>query len=197
LKVEQDFVVTSPIDEVWELFENVPEVVNCLPGARLLEVMGEDTYRGEVAVKIGPISARFEGEARHVSDASTNRGSIEGDGADKKGGSRGRVKINYSLSKTEAGTKVSVDSDITLSGRAAQFGRPGLVKEMTSRILLEFGNNLQKSLVPLDEFQAKSTEAPNSADSAGEISGLSLFFGSLWGAFSRWFSSLLGRSGGS
>lgn len=197
MKVEQDFEVTALIGDVWNLFENVPEVVSCLPGARLLEVLGQDTYRGEVAVKIGPIAARFEGEAKHASDVSTNTGSIEGDGADRKGGSRGRVKIIYSLTEIETGTRVSVNSDITLSGRAAQFGRPGLVKEMTSRILLEFGDNLQSRLmVGVDSDERSLVDGDLSEASvrpAAEIAGLSLVFGSLWREFSRWLSSLFGR----
>jgi carbon monoxide dehydrogenase subunit G len=200
MKVTQEFEVESPIAKVWELFESVPEVVDCLPGATLLEELGGDRYHGEVAVKIGPISARFDGEAQHFSDPAAYQGGIEGGGADKKGGSRGQVKIDYKLEETGNGTKVSVDSDITLSGRAAQFGRPGLVKEMTSRILTEFGKNLEAKLTAgaPGASAGVSSEGPAAESSvaapAREISGLGLFFGSLWAAFKNWLS---GKSDGS
>ncbi len=113
------------------------------------------------------------------------------------------MKIDYNLEETGTGTKVTVDSDITLSGRAAQFGRPGLVKEMTSRILTEFGKNLEAKLAAAapgampsggsgTPGAAASPEAASSASANREISGFGLLFGSLWSAFTKWLRRLFG-----
>lgn len=146
LKVSEAFEVAQPVATVWALFQDVPAVVSCLPGARLGESLGEGRYRGALAVKLGPIQTNFSGDAALTPDPATRSGQIAGQGVDKKGGSRGRMEVRYRLSDTVAGTRVEVDADFSLAGRAAQFGRVGLIQELTSRLLGEFATNLEARL---------------------------------------------------
>lgn len=138
--------MTQPAEAVWALFQDVPAVVSCLPGARLGEALGEGRYRGDLAVRLGPIQTRFSGDASLTPDAETRSGTIAGQGVDKKGGSRGRMEVVYRLSETSLGTRVEVDADFSLAGRAAQFGRVGLIQELTRRLLGEFAANLEARL---------------------------------------------------
>ncbi len=146
MKVSQSFEVAESPARVWSLFQDVPVVVRCLPGAVLGEALGDDRYRGDLAVKLGPIRSTFSGEATLTPDPDSRGGRIAGQGVDKKGGSRGRMDVVYRLHEIGAGTRVDVDADFTLSGRAAQFGRVGLLQELTGRLLGEFATNLAATL---------------------------------------------------
>jgi hypothetical protein len=106
---------------------------------------------------------------------------MEGKGTDKKGGSRGQVKVVYTITAEGSGSKVSVDADVTLSGPAAQFGRTGLINEMSKRLIGEFVSCLEAKLGATTEEEADSIRA-------GEVRGISLFIGSLWSWFKRLFS---------
>ena len=138
MKISHEFTVSRPMQTVWDFFQDVPEVAQCLPGAQLTTVNDDGTFAGRVAVKLGPMSATFDGKAAVSADPETHTGSIDGSGADRRGGSRGQVKVAYALIPDAAGTKVSIDADVVLSGAAAQFGRGGLVQEMSNRLIGQF-----------------------------------------------------------
>lgn len=89
MKIEHEFTVDRPLDEVWEFFQDVPAVADCLPGAELKEDKGDNVYAGLVSVKLGPMTAAFEGEATITPDPEARSATISGKGVDKRGGSRG------------------------------------------------------------------------------------------------------------
>jgi len=186
MKIANEFEVARPIDTVWEFFQDVPSVAQCLPGAELTDDKGEGVYAGNISVKLGPMSAMFEGEATVVADPAARSANISGKGVDRRGGSRGQVKVDYILEAVGAGTKVLVDADVTLSGSAAQFGRTGLINEMSSRLIGEFVDCLEKKL-------EASTPEEAAAVTAGEVRGISLFFSSLMAWIGRLFKRLFGR----
>jgi len=139
MKITQEFEVRRPVQVVWDFFQNVPEVAQCLPGAELLSDDGDGTYTGRVAVKLGPMSATFDGSATVTPDLDRHTGVIDGKGEDRRGKSRGAVKVTYTLAERVPGTTaVTVDADVQLTGAAAQFGRSGLITEMSSRLIGEF-----------------------------------------------------------
>lgn len=187
MKITQEFTVDRPVDAVWEFFGNVPEVARCLPGAELTEDHGDGSYSGRLEAKLGPMTVSFEGKATVTRDDDAHSGHIDGAGADRRGGSRGRVKVDYAIAETDAGTTVTVDADVTLSGPAAQFGRVGLIKEMSSRLITDFVVCLESKL---DAGTAEEAEAIE----AGEVQGATLFFGSLWAQVVAFFKRLFGRS---
>jgi len=183
MKITQEFTVARPLTTVWDFFQDVPQVAQCLPGAELLSDDGDGHYTGRVAVKLGPLSATFEGSATVTPDAAGHTGLIDGKGADRRGNSRGAVKVSYSLVPDDAAsTKVVVDADVTLSGAAAQFGRGGLVTEMSNRLISEFVACCEGKL-------AATTVQERQEIKAAEMHGFSLFVKSLV----AWVKSLLGR----
>jgi len=182
MKITQEFTVARPLAAVWEQFQDVPAVAQCLPGASLTEDKGGGVYAGNIAVKLGPIASTFEGEANITADVANHTALIDGKGVDKKGGSRGQVKVNYSLVEEASGTHVKIDADITLAGPAAQFGRTGLINEMSKRLITDFVGCLEAKM-------AAPTQAAASEIKAGDVQPFRLFFSSLV----TWLRNLFGR----
>lgn len=185
MKISQEFDVPRPPAVVWNFFQDISSVAQCLPGA---ELMGQDesgALQGQVSVKLGPMTATFEGTATVVADQANHKATITGKGVDKRGGSRGQVKVDYSIGPKGSGSNVIVDADVTLSGPAAQFGRTGLINEMSKRLIGDFVTCLEAKLEASTEEEAASVKA-------GEVNGIFLFFASLWDWLKR---KLQGRSG--
>lgn len=181
MNISHEFEVARPLATVWDFFQDIPSVAQCLPGADLTEDKGDNTYAGKISVKLGPMAANFEGEAKVTPDSDTKSGVIDGKGVDRRGGSRGHVKVDYRLTPAGSGTAVEIDANVTLSGAAAQFGRTGLINEMSSRLIGEFVHCVEGKLA------AESVEEAQQI-SAGEVKGLSLFLESLVAWFKRLFS---------
>jgi uncharacterized protein len=177
-----EFEVARPVEAVWEMFQDVPSVADCLPGASLTEDKGNHVYAGKIAVKLGPMAVTFEGEATITHDRPNFSALIDGKGVDRKGGSRGQVKVTYTLVPTDTGgTRVTIDADVTLAGPAAQFGRTGLINEMSKRLIGDFSACLEAKMAAPTESAAQTIVAP-------EVRPLRLLFSSL----AAWLRRILG-----
>jgi carbon monoxide dehydrogenase subunit G len=188
VKITEVIEVGRDIDQVWALFQDIPELARCLPGAELTEDKGDGVYAGSVGAKLGPMTATFEGEATVASDEGTRTGSVNGKGMDKRGGSVGQVKMTYAMESVEGGTQITVDADVILSGAAAQFGRTGLIKEMSSRLIMEFVACVEAKLAAETKEEAAEVEA-------ADVQGVSLFFSSLISTIVGFFKRLFGGGG--
>ncbi len=182
MNISHNFEVAQPLPVVWDFFQDVPTVVQCLPGAELIEDKGEGVYAGKVSVRLGPLSAGFEGEATVSADPAARSATITGKGVDRRGGSRGRMAVVYRLEKTETGTGVDINAEVALAGSAAQFGRSGLIREISNRLIGEFAQCLEGKLSAVTVEEAAQVQA-------GEVKGFQLFFQTLGsrlkGLFSR------------
>lgn len=187
MKITEVIEVDRPVEQVWSLFQDVPSLAGCLPGAQLTEARGDGVFAGGVSVKLGPMTANFEGECVVVSDTAALTGSVKGKGMDKAGGSVGQVSVDYGLvGRDDGGTTVTVDADVLLSGAAAQFGRTGLIKEMSTRLIGEF--------VACIEAKLSAETAEEAAEiTAGDVNAFSLFFASLLATIRRFFKRLFGQ----
>ena len=186
MKISNEFVVSRTVDAVWEFFQDVPTVTECLPGAQITEDKGDGVFAGSVSAKLGPMSVTFEGEAIVAPNAVDKSVHISGKGVDRQGGSQGQIKVDYRLDEIESGTKVTLDADVTLSGSVAQFGRTGLINELSTRLIVEFAECLDKKL-------AAATPEEAAIVKAAEIRGISLFFTSLGSWIVSFFRRLLRR----
>jgi carbon-monoxide dehydrogenase small subunit len=145
---EQSFTVEHPVDEVWEFFSNIGAVAACLPGTSLAGEPVDGHVDGQIKIKVGPISAEFQGVADVSRDDATRTGTIVGAGKDKRSNSSTRGLISYAV-KPGAGpgqTKVDLNIGFTLTGALAQFSRSGLVQDVASRIIAVFVQNLEARL---------------------------------------------------
>lgn len=160
MKINQTFTVSQPPDVVWAFFQNIPELAECMPGASLSEDKGDGVYAGQVAIKLGPFTASFEGEAKVQSNEAAHTGHAEGKGFDKRGGSRSKLLMDYALKESGGQTDVSVDADVQLSGPIAQFGRAGVIEETAKLLIGQFVTNLEAKLA--------AAHPPAGADNAAD-----------------------------
>lgn len=167
MKITQEFQIGKDAETVFAFFQDVPSVAQCMPGAKLTGDGGDGTYTGSVSVRLGPMTAGFEGQATVTGDPETMTGHISGKGVDRRGGSRGNVKVDYRVSPAESGSVVTVDADLTISGAAAQFGRTGLLNQISRRLIQQFVTCLEAKLGAEDRETAAGIEAD-------EVKGISL-----------------------
>ncbi len=182
MKISHEFSVAQPVDIVWAFFQDVPAVAQCLPGAELTGEPDDGVYAGRVSVKMGPFGASFEGEARITTNPEGRTGHVDGKGVDRRGGSRSKMTLDYRLTESEEGTRVTVEADIVLSGTIAQFGRTGLIQETSNILLREFISCLEKRL-------AGATPEQEEAAQVRQIKGLSLVFAGV----TAWLKAVLRR----
>ena len=146
MQLVHDFVVPRPIDTAWRVLTDLERIAPCMPGAQLTEVQGA-TYRGTVKVKVGPILAQFGGEARFKSvDEDAHRAVIEARGKEAGGKGLAAALITAQLTPDGDRTAVNVVTDLTLSGRIAQFGR-GAVGEVSAKLLGQFAQCLESTVL--------------------------------------------------
>ncbi len=172
---EQQFTVAHSPEAVFAAFGRLNDVAACLPGAVLTTTPTPDRAEGEFRVRLGPITAVFHGVARIENAPETLSGRIIGTGRDARSRSSTRGQVRYHLLPLGGGaaTRVDVTVGYTLSGALAQFGRPGLVKDLAGRLTAEFARNLERSL---------SGDAP--APASAELNGAALIFAMLRDRFS-------------
>jgi carbon-monoxide dehydrogenase small subunit len=144
----QSFTVEHPVDVVWDFFSDIGAVASCLPGASLAGEPVDGHVDGQIQIKVGPISAEFQGVADVTRDDTTRSGTIVGAGKDKRSNSSTRGLIGYSVKPGERPSQTKVDLTIgfTLTGALAQFSRSGLVQDVAARIIAVFVQNLEARL---------------------------------------------------
>jgi carbon monoxide dehydrogenase subunit G len=148
MRIEDSFEVPLPAGEAWALLMDVERIAPCLPGAQLREVEG-DTYRGLVKVKVGPITAQYQGSARfEARDDAARTARVQAAGRETRGQGNASATIELAAAPTGDGgrTRVEVRTDLTLTGRVAQLGR-GALTEVSSKLLAQFVRNLEAELV--------------------------------------------------
>ncbi|TCC50218.1 carbon monoxide dehydrogenase [Kribbella capetownensis] len=146
MKLEHKFVVPAPVDEAWVAFNDLGRVVPCFPGATLTSTEG-DEFTGSCKVKLGPVSLQYSGNGTFVErDESDHHAVIEAKGKDRRGNGTASVRVVARLTAADAtSTQVTVDTDLTITGRPAQFGR-GLIQEVSDRLLDQFTTCLTTTL---------------------------------------------------
>ena len=147
MELVNDFTVNVPVDEAWVTLTDVERIAPCLPGAQLQEVEG-DTYRGVVKIKVGPILAQFKGQAVFVEkDEANHRAVLKAEGRDTGGKGNASALITAQLTpKGESSTHVEVTTDLSITGKVAQFGR-GALADVSNKLLGQFVTNLETTVL--------------------------------------------------
>jgi carbon-monoxide dehydrogenase small subunit len=155
----QSFTVAHPVDVVWDFFSDIGAVAACLPGVSLAGEPVDGHVDGQMKIKVGPISAEFQGVADVARDDATRSGTIVGAGKDKRSNSSTRGLVRYMVKPGEGPNQTRVDLNIgfTLAGALAQFSRVGLIQDVAGRIISVFVQNLEAQL---SHRSAGGTEAP-------------------------------------
>ena len=170
MQFENDFEVAVGVDRVWEVMTDVEKVAPCLPGARLdglVEGSEGEQYEGVVKVKVGPITADYKGKATIIERSKDDlRVVIRAEGRDTRGAGNAAADVIATLSAvSDDRTKVSVVTDLKISGKVAQFGR-GVMGDVSAKLMERFAQNLEKVLL-IDDAEEAAPEAGSGADASG------------------------------
>jgi len=159
MELTNEFTVDAPIDRAWAVLNDVETIAPCLPGAQLKEVEG-DEYRGIVKVKVGPITAQYKGAAVFVEqDEAAGRVVLKADGRDTRGQGNASAEITAVLiADGDDRTKVEVTTDLTVTGKVAQFGR-GVMADVSAKLMDQFAANLSETVISSGPAEAASPPA--------------------------------------
>src|SRR4051794_38572803 len=145
MKLEHEFTVPAAIDEAWKVLLDVERVAPCMPGATLLTVDG-DEFTGTVKVKVGPIQVTYKGQAKFAElDDSAHRAVIEASGKEARGSGTAAATVVAQMRSAGDATTVSVETELNVTGRPAQFGR-GVMEEVAGKLIGQFANCLAEEL---------------------------------------------------
>ncbi len=198
MDINNEFEVPLDPSTTWKVLLDIKRIIPCVPGAELVEVIDDSTYKGKIAVKLGPIALSFLGTAQLVERNETERkAKVKGKGSDTKGRGNASAEVGLHIEPSDAGSKVYVNTNVNLSGAVAQYGRGvGIIQGVASQLTAQFAENLRASL-EADKAETGSTSeatATSSADHrpsapvAKPISGISLMFKVIWGIITGLFS---------
>jgi carbon monoxide dehydrogenase subunit G len=144
--ITKTFEVAHPVNTVWENITNPEKIVPCVPGASLGEMVDENSFKGDVELKFGPVKSRFGGDITFLErNADTKTMKMKGVGTDVKGKGGAEMILDGELLEKDGGTEVKVTMDVTVQGILAQFGSR-LASDATSHIFDQFIKNFKDQL---------------------------------------------------
>lgn len=170
MKLEHEFVVPLEINDAWDLLVDIERVAVCFPGATLSDVSG-DSFSGTVQVRIGPVTMKYRGVARFISkDTGSKVALIEAEGRETAGAGGAKADVWFRLNGNEScATKVTVQTELSLTGRPAQFGR-GLIADVSDGLLKQFVRNLEAQLTAGETVgDAKGEAGPVAASASADV----------------------------
>ena len=160
MKLDNEFRVSVSIDRAWEVLTDIPLIAPCLPGASLTGEDG-DEYSGKVKIKLGPVRAEYSGTALFVErNEATHHIEISAKGRDSRGSGNASAVITADMTEDGDGTKVSIKTDLKISGKVAQFGQ-GVIAEVSGKLIDQFVDCIEQQLLGdavIDDVAAASAD---------------------------------------
>jgi uncharacterized protein len=161
VNLQHEFDVPASPQATLDLLLDAERVVSCMPGATLVEVADDGTWKTTMAVRLGPVGMEFVNDVRVVEqDAAAGRVRLGVSGRDKRGKGGAEASVDATLTPADTGTHVVMSSDVRFSGQAAQLGRPSLIKDVSTRLVDEFAQCIRARL---SESGAAAADAPDPA----------------------------------
>jgi uncharacterized protein len=146
VELNNEFRVAVPAAKTWEVLTDVERVAPCLPGATLLSVNG-DEFTGAVKVKVGPITVSYNGNAAFLEkDAAAQRVVLKANGKETRGNGNAAAVVTAQLKDEGDTTSVVITTDLTISGKAAQFGR-GVLGDVAGNLIAQFARALEADIL--------------------------------------------------
>jgi uncharacterized protein len=191
MRIENAFDVPASAEEAWRLLNDVPAIVPCMPGAELVEVVGDDAWKAKLHVKLGPIALQFLADVtREQVDEAAHRAVLVVRAREAKGRGSAEATIESSLAAGNGGTRVALVTELALRGAVAQYGR-GVVADVASRLTAQFAACIAGKLgaVPPGPSAPASSPAPAPSPASSlepaPIGGLRLVLGAFWRSLFR------------
>jgi carbon monoxide dehydrogenase subunit G len=159
MKIANEFTVSAPIEEAWDLLIDLEQVIPLMPGAQMTGHDGDDVL-GKVKIKVGPVTSEFNGKVHFVErDREQRRAVIDAKGKEARGTGNAAATVTATLHEAGAQTRVTVDTDLKIVGKLAQFGS-GMLQQVSEKLLGQFVDSLEAKLA--------NDNAPASAESESE-----------------------------
>jgi carbon monoxide dehydrogenase subunit G len=161
MKIANEFTISVPMDDAWEVLTDLAQVVPLMPGAQLVGREGDD-YLGKVKVKIGPVTSEFTGKAHFIEvDGEQHRAVIDARGREARGTGNAAAVVTAELHPDGNGTRVTVDTDLKIVGKLAQFGS-GMLQQVSENLLGQFVEALNSKLSgSARDTQPAAAQEPN------------------------------------
>jgi len=215
MQIENSFAVGAPPDRVYRFLLDVNQVVGCMPGAELSEVVDPSTFKGKVKIKVGPITVAYNGTAKIAErDEDARKATLQAEGRETTGPGSARATAAMSVEEGEGGgSLVRIGTDFTVAGRGAQFGR-GVMEDVSRRLIGQMADCIKAQLeapasAPAPASAEAASDLPQSGDAvsaappggqpapavtrtpapAKPVNALSLFFAVLWDRIRRLFGA--------
>jgi uncharacterized protein len=146
MQIENSFAVKAAPDRVYEFLLDVNNVVSCVPGAELSEVVDPNTFKGKVKIKVGPVTVSYNGTARITArDAETRTATLEAEGRETTGSGTAQATTIMAVAPDGESSKVTLTTDFTVVGRVAQFGR-GIMEDVSRHLVGQAAECIQSKL---------------------------------------------------
>jgi len=159
MHLEHEFVVPVPVQQAWRVLLDVERIAPCLPGATIDSVDG-DSFAGRVKVKVGPITVTYQGTAEFTErDEAAHRVTIKAGGREARGAGTAAATVEAVLHDEGERTRVNVDTELTVTGRPAQFGR-GVMVDVSNKLLGTFADCLERTLAADEPAPRDAAEPP-------------------------------------
>jgi carbon monoxide dehydrogenase subunit G len=214
IEIKETFVVAAPIGAVWKFMNNPENVVACMPGASLKEVIDERSFIGAVKLKIGAVSAQYQGTITYLeADEQSHRVKMLAEGNERGGGTvSGTIDTLLVALPDGSGTEVRCSSSVDLTGKIVQVGR-GMIEGVSAQIIKKYVANVRALLEVPGQNAAAATPALPAGDTPGmpvpplpqqtpppveakkedAINIVAVVLNVLWNKFAGFFRKLLGR----
>jgi carbon monoxide dehydrogenase subunit G len=165
--IENSFDVDADPDRVFGFLQNPHNVATCFPGAELTEDLGDDQYKGKVKIKLGPVTAAFSGVARITEKDDVARIAVlVAEGKDARGSGTAKATATMRVEPKDGGSSVLLKTDLTISGKLAQFGR-GIMADVSNRMVLDLAKRVRERI----ESESAAPAAPATETAAAAPAG--------------------------
>jgi len=146
VKLSNTFEIDRPVGDVFDIFLDIERVAACMPGSRLTGRVDDQTYEGEVKIKVGPLTVAYAGQATFVEiDKEGRQLTLRARARETRGAGNADALIVARLEEHGSGTRVVIDTDLSIRGKVAQFGR-GAIGEVAARLMQQFAQNVEVML---------------------------------------------------
>ena len=190
IEIQETFQVQAPIEAVWQFLLDPQRVVVCMPGAELEEVVDDRTFRGNIKVKVGPITTSYKGRVQLTEvDEQVYMVQMVAEGRETSGGIAKGTMSSRLRALPDGQTEVVTETSVDIAGRIMQFGR-GMIQDVSHQLFQQFVACAKERL---EAPEGAATEEAEAAAEAEPVRILPLALRALWSAIVRFFRRLFGR----
>jgi len=170
MELTHDFTVPASVDDTWATFMDLQRVGSCFPGAVVTDA-SDDGFAGTVKVKLGPIALQYAGAGTFIErDDQAHRAVIEAKGKDKRGNGTAGATVTIQLAPSGEGTRVEVKTDLSVTGKPAQFGR-GVMQDVSDKLLGQFVACIENQFAVEEEPEPEPVPQPDAVTPAPSAGG--------------------------